>query len=47
MRELEKITGSDILKMIGGNVAPARLKCAFLPLEAVRKMNKEVLDRLE
>ena len=36
--ELEKITGQDVLGLIGGNVAPARLKCAFLPLEAIRKL---------
>ncbi len=36
---LAKITGEDVLKLIGGSVAPARLKCAFLALEAVRKIN--------
>lgn len=36
---LSKITGEDVLKLIGGPVAPARLKCAFLALEAVRKIN--------
>ena len=36
--EIEKITGQDVLGLIGGNVAPARLKCAFLSLEAVRKI---------
>ena len=36
---LSKITGEDVLKLIGGSVAPARLKCAFLALEAVRKIN--------
>lgn len=37
VKELEKITGEDILELLGGTVAPARLKCAFLPLEAIRK----------
>ena len=36
--ELAKMTGQDILEMIGGPVAPARLKCAFLGLEAVKKL---------
>lgn len=36
--DLVKITGVDVLEMIGGEVAPARLKCAFLSLEAVRKI---------
>lgn len=36
---LSKITGEDVLKLLGGPVAPARLKCAFLALEAVRKIN--------
>ena len=35
---LAKITGHDVLKMIGGPVSPARLKCAFLSLEAVKKI---------
>ena len=35
---LSKITGRDVLKMIGGPVGPARLKCAFLSLEAIRKI---------
>ena len=35
---LAKITGRDVLKMIGGSVGPARLKCAFLSLEAVKKL---------
>lgn len=38
--DLGKITGQDILGLVGGNVAPARLKCAFLPLEAIKKLNK-------
>lgn len=33
---LSKITGNDVLDLIGGPVAPARLKCAFLSLEALR-----------
>ena len=36
---LSKITGRDVLKMIGGAVTPARLKCAFLSLEAVKKLS--------
>ena len=35
---ISKITGRDVLKMIGGPVSPARLKCAFLALEAVKKL---------
>lgn len=35
---LSKITGEDVLKLIGGPVAPARLKCAFLSLEVIRKI---------
>lgn len=38
--ELAKITGKDVLELIGGKVAPARLKCAFLSLEAVRKLSE-------
>ncbi len=35
---LSKITGEDVLKLLGGPVAPARLKCAFLALEALRQV---------
>ena len=35
---ISKITGQNVLNLIGGNVAPARLKCAFLALEAVKKL---------
>lgn len=35
---ISKITGEDIFGLIGGPVSPARLKCAFLSLEAVRKL---------
>ncbi|MBI2327039.1 iron-sulfur cluster assembly scaffold protein [Candidatus Curtissbacteria bacterium] len=36
-----KLTGQDVLSLIGGPVAPARLKCAFLALEAIRKLKVE------
>ena len=38
IKALSKITGQDVFGLIGGEVAPARLKCAFLALEAVRKL---------
>jgi|SRR3989344_1194472 len=37
---LSKLTGADVLDLIGRPVSPARLKCAFLPLEAIRKIVK-------
>ena len=40
---LAKITGRDVLKMIGGPVGTARLKCAFLSLEAVKKIGSSRL----
>lgn len=40
VKAISKLVGQDVLKMIGGNVAPARLKCAFLPLEVIRKIAK-------
>lgn len=36
---IKRITGQDVLGFIGGKVTPARLKCAFLSLEAVKKVN--------
>ena len=41
VEDLAKITGKDVLTLIGGSVAPARLKCAFLALEAVRKLKTQ------
>ncbi len=38
METIGKITGKDMLEFLGGTVAPARLKCAFLALEAVKKL---------
>lgn len=36
-QQLTKISGDTVLALMGGKIAPARLKCAFLPLEAMRK----------
>ena len=42
LAELEKLQGSDVLALLGlENLSPARLKCAFLPLEALRHLLKE------
>jgi len=38
IKDLEKLTGQKVLDLIGGPVAPARLKCVFLPLEVIRKL---------
>ncbi|MCR4324069.1 MAG: iron-sulfur cluster assembly scaffold protein [Candidatus Curtissbacteria bacterium] len=38
VRTVSKLIGDDVLEMLGGPVAPARLKCAFLALEALRKV---------
>ena len=38
VKELKKLTGQNVLELIGGEVAPARLKCAFLSLEVIRKI---------
>ena len=41
LKSLESLKGEDILKMIGASKSgfpPARLKCAFLVLEAVRRL---------
>lgn len=37
--KVSNITGRDVLDLIGGPVAPARLKCAFLSLEAIKKIH--------
>lgn len=42
VKDLERITGQDILGLIGGSVAPARLKCAFLALEALKRLGDRV-----
>jgi len=40
VKVLTKITGNKVLDIIGGSVSPARLKCAFLPLEVIRKIKE-------
>ncbi len=45
IKSVAKITGEDVLKMIGSsknNFPPARLKCAFLGLEAVKRIGNRV-----
>jgi nitrogen fixation NifU-like protein len=37
--EVKKISSDDLLKLIGMEVSPSRLKCALLPLEALKKLN--------
>ena len=39
VKDLQKVTGQDVLGLVGGAVTPARLKCVFLPLEAVKKLS--------
>lgn len=43
LKSLSKMTGRDVLKLIGGSIVPARLKCAFLALEAIKKLNGKAL----
>jgi len=43
VKELERITGEKVLDLIGGPVAPARLKCAFLPFEVIKKLTLPAL----
>lgn len=36
--ELKKLTKKDIMKMLGIELGPNRVKCALLPLEALHKL---------
>lgn len=36
--ELKKITKKDIMKLLGIDLGPNRVKCALLPLEALHKL---------
>lgn len=38
---ISKITGEDILEFIGGSLTPARLKCAFLALEVIKRVTSD------
>jgi len=40
VKEIGKLSHEDILKMLKIKLNPARIKCALLPLEAVRKALK-------
>lgn len=37
LRVLSKIENEDIIQMLGRQISPARLKCAILPLESLKK----------
>lgn len=37
IEEIKKITKEDLIKMIGIEITPARLKCLLLPLETIQK----------
>ena len=37
MADVEKMTPDDLLDMIGVEISPARLKCALLSLDTLRK----------
>jgi nitrogen fixation NifU-like protein len=41
IEDVKKISKDDILKLLKIKVTPARIKCALLPLEAVKKALKE------
>lgn len=37
LSDAQKITEEKVLEMLGGKISPARLKCAFLGLETLKK----------
>lgn len=37
LEEIKKLTKNDVLKMLGTELSPVRLKCALLPLEVLQK----------
>jgi len=37
IKEVERLTTEDVLKMLGITLTPTRLKCALLPLEVLQK----------
>ena len=41
VNRVSKLTGENVLELLGGPIAPARLKCAFLSLEAIKKLKIE------
>lgn len=43
--EIEKISQDDILKMLGIELMPNRMKCAILPLEVLHELGKELYGR--
>lgn len=42
---LEKLNKDDILKMLGIELMPNRMKCAILPLEVLHELGKEFYGR--
>lgn len=39
--EIKEFSSEDLLEMLGIEVSPSRLKCALLPLDALKKVFKE------
>lgn len=40
-QEIEKLDKNLVLKLLGINLGPNRLKCAILPMEVVKKLNQQ------
>ncbi len=38
VEEAKKISSDEILKMLGIEISPSRMKCALLPLDAIRNL---------
>lgn len=46
IREVQKLKTADILKLLGIELTPTRLKCALLPLEVLQKALALVSDKV-
>ncbi len=42
LSDIEKLNKDDILKMLGIELMPNRMKCALLPLEVLKELRKEL-----
>jgi len=45
LQEVQNMTKDDILKLLGIELGPARLKCALLSLETVKKIIQKTCDK--
>jgi nitrogen fixation protein NifU and related proteins len=43
LKYIKSIKNKDVIDLLGGEISPSRMKCALLPLDAIKKLNEKVV----